>query len=71
MTANLLLRMTTTSDKSEESESGLAWKRFESGNVLTVSFWRSGEMTKNNKVGVHSNSIFCFKVLFNFSKRFV
>ena len=43
MTANLVLRMTTTGDK---SESGIAWKRFESANVLTVSFWRSG----NNKV---------------------
>ena len=37
MTANLVLRMTTTGDKSE-SESGIAWKRFESGNVLTVGF---------------------------------
>ena len=40
MTANLVIRMTTTGDKSE-SESGKAWKRFESSNVLTVSFWRS------------------------------
>ena len=37
MTANLVIRMTTTGDKSE-SESGLAWKRFESGNVQTASF---------------------------------
>ena len=41
MTVNLVLRMTTTGDKSE-SESGKTWKRFDSGNVLTVSFWRSG-----------------------------
>ena len=43
MTVNLVLRMTTTSDESEsESESGVACKRFESGNVLTGSFWKSG-----------------------------
>ena len=41
MTANLVLRMKTTGDKSE-SECGIAWKKFESGNVLTESFWRSG-----------------------------
>ena len=41
MKANLVLRMTTTGDKSE-NESGITWKRFESGNVSTVSFWRSG-----------------------------
>ena len=41
MTVNLVLRMTTTGDKSE-SESGVACKRFESGNVLTASFWKSG-----------------------------
>ena len=40
MTANLVLSMTTTGDKSE-GESGIAWKRFGSGNVLTVSLWRS------------------------------
>ena len=41
--------MTTTGNK---SESGISLKRFESGNVLTASFWRSGgdlEITKNNK----------------------
>ena len=32
--------MTTTGDKSE-SKIGITWKRFESGNVLTVNFWRS------------------------------
>ena len=37
MTANLVLRMKMTGDKSE-SECG----KFESGNVLTASFWRSG-----------------------------
>ena len=50
MTVNLVLRMTTTGDKSESEsgktwkrfESGKTWKRFESGNVLTASFWRSG-----------------------------
>ena len=41
MKANLVIRMKTTCDKSE-SESGIAWKRFENGNVLTASFWRSG-----------------------------
>ena len=41
MTAKLVIRMTTTGDKSER-ESGIAWKRFESGNVMTASFWRSG-----------------------------
>ena len=45
MKANLVLRMTTTGDKSE-SESGITWKRFESGNVLTASFWRSGNDKK-------------------------
>ena len=40
MTANLVIRMTTTGDKSK-CESGIAWKRFESGNVLIASFWRS------------------------------
>ena len=38
MTANFVLRMTTMGDKSE-SESEIAWKRFE--NVLTERFWRS------------------------------
>ena len=33
--------MTTTGDKSE-SEIGIAWKKFESRNVLAASFWRSG-----------------------------
>ena len=42
MTANLVLRMTTTGDKSE-SESGIAWKN---GNVLTASLWRSGNDLK-------------------------
>ena len=41
MTANLMVRMTTTGDISEVKVE-LAWKRFESGNVLTASFWRSG-----------------------------
>ena len=40
MTANLVMKMTTTGDKSE-SESGRAWKRFESGNFLAASFWGS------------------------------
>ena len=40
MTANLVIKMTTMGDKSE-SENGIAWKRFESGNVLT-DFLRSG-----------------------------
>ena len=39
MTANLVLRLTR---EGEKSESGIAQKRFESGNVLTVSFCRSG-----------------------------
>ena len=46
MTANLVLRMITTGDKSE-SGSRITWKRFKSGNVLTASFRRSGN--KNNK----------------------
>ena len=37
MTASLVLRMTTMGDKSE-SQSGIAWKSLESGNVLTASF---------------------------------
>ena len=52
MTANFVLRMTTTGDKSE-SESGITWKRFESGNVLTASFGDL-EMTKNNKGSIVS-----------------
>ena len=32
----------TTMGYSSESECGKAWERFESGNVLTVSFCRSG-----------------------------
>ena len=40
MTANLVLKMTTTGDKSE-SESAIDWQSFESSNVLTASFWRS------------------------------
>ena len=40
MTVNPVIRMTTTSDKSE-IENEIAWKRFESGNVLTAGFWRS------------------------------
>ena len=45
MTANLVLRITTKGDKNE-SESGITWKRFESGNVLTANFWRSGNDQK-------------------------
>ena len=41
MTANLLIKMTTTGDKSEH-KTGIVWKRFESGNVLTANIWRSG-----------------------------
>ena len=36
LTANLVLKMTTKGDK---SESDIAWNKFESGNVLTASFW--------------------------------
>ena len=44
MTTNLVIRMTTMDDKSE-SENGIAWKGFLSDNVLTASFWRSGNDT--------------------------
>ena len=40
MAANLVLRITTTGDK---SESGISLKRFENANILTASFWRSGD----------------------------
>ena len=45
MTADLVIRMTSTLDKSE-SESGIVCKRFESGNILTAFFWRSGNDLK-------------------------
>ena len=46
MTANLLLRMTTTGDKSE-IQWNLAGKRFESGNFLTANFGDLG-IAKNS-----------------------
>ena len=41
MTADLVIGMTTTVNKSE-SKSGIVCKRFESGNGLIASFYRSG-----------------------------
>ena len=41
VTANLVLSMTTRGDKSE-NESGSSLEKVQNGNVLTASFWRSG-----------------------------
>ena len=41
MTANLVISMKTTGDKSE-SENGISLEKVISDNVLTASFWRSG-----------------------------
>ena len=44
MITNLVLTMKTTAEKAKvKVEFDLEKKRFESGNVLTASFWRSGE----------------------------
>ena len=41
VTANLVLSMTTRGDKSQ-NESGSSLEKVQNGNVLTASFWRSG-----------------------------